>query len=160
MIVGSRVVFDCNTLLQAVSSPAGPAGRCVQLALDSKLDLFLSPTVLSELRRVAGRPKVIAKLHLVPERFEKFVAAIEMAGIVLESVDEMFSYARDPADAHYVNLALAAGAHSIISRDRDLLDLMTATLVEAIDFRSRFPRLRILDPVQFLREFDAESPSS
>ena len=55
-----RVVFDCNTLLQGLASPGGPAGRCVQLALDGKVSLFVSPAVVEELRDVASRPKVFA----------------------------------------------------------------------------------------------------
>jgi predicted nucleic acid-binding protein len=53
-----RVVFDCNIFLQAIASPDGPAGRCVQLAIDGLVDLFLSPTVLVELRDVASRSGV------------------------------------------------------------------------------------------------------
>jgi predicted nucleic acid-binding protein len=101
MITGHRVVFDCNTFLQALAAPNGPAGKCVQLAIDRKVDL------------------------------------------------------RDPDDAHYVNLALAADARLIVSRDRDLLDLMDSAKPEAAEFQSRFPALRILDPVGFLREIGA-----
>ena len=59
-----RVVFDCNTYLQALSAPDGPAGRCVQLAIDGRVSLFLSSEVIEELREVTARPKVIKKLRL------------------------------------------------------------------------------------------------
>jgi len=36
--------------------------------------------------------------------------------------------------------------------DKDLLDLMDSTKPQAADFQDRFPLLRILDPVSFLRE--------
>ena len=42
----TRVVFDCNTFLQGLAAPGGPAGRCVQLAIDGKISLFLSPAFL------------------------------------------------------------------------------------------------------------------
>lgn len=155
MTIGARAVFDCNTLLQALASPAGPAGGCVQLAVDGKIDLFLSPGVLEELRDVTSRPKVIAKLRLVPDRVEEFFEAIEIAATLLAGFPEVFLYARDPEDAHYVNLALAADARLIVSRDLDLLDLMDATKPEAGEFQRRFPNLRILDPVGFLREVGA-----
>ena len=49
-------------------------------------------------------------------------------------------------------LAVAADAKLIVSRDKDLLDLMDSAKPEAADFQARFPLLRILDPVLFLRE--------
>jgi putative PIN family toxin of toxin-antitoxin system len=152
MMADTRVVFDCNTLLQGLASPGGPAGRCVQLALDGEISLYVSPVVIEELRDVARRPKVIARLRLEAQRVLDFCEAIEIAATVLVGVPEVFSYQRDPDDAHYVNLALAADAKLIVSRDMDLRDLMDATKPEAAEFQRRFPLLRILDPVAFLHE--------
>ncbi|HEY8746916.1 MAG TPA: putative toxin-antitoxin system toxin component, PIN family [Tepidisphaeraceae bacterium] len=155
MTTGNRVVFDCNTFLQALGSPNGPAGQCVQLAIDGRINLFVSPSVLEELRDVTGRPKVIEKLHLVAARVEGLFEAIEIAATLLDGFPEVFTYPRDPDDAHYINLALAADAKLIVSRDKDLLDLMDSTKPEAVEFQKRFPSLRILDPVGFLHEVSA-----
>jgi predicted nucleic acid-binding protein len=73
----------------------------------------------------------------------------------MEDFPLVFSYQRDPDDAHYVNLAIAAQAELIVSRDRDLLDLMDPTKPEAADFQRRFPQVRIVDPVGFLVEIEA-----
>jgi predicted nucleic acid-binding protein len=70
-----------------------------------------------------------------------------------------FSLPRDPKDAPYVDLAVASNAGYLVSRDKDLLELMQD---EA--FRRRFPNLKILEPVSFLREIarlaDEEPPKS
>lgn len=137
MTATTRVVFDCNTYLQALAAPEGPAGQCVQLAIDAKVNLFISPIVLEELREVTSRPKVTTKLHLVADRVEEFFEAIEIAATVLTGFPEVFSLQRDPDDAHYVNLALAADAKLIVSRDKDLLDLMDSTKPEAAEFQKR-----------------------
>jgi putative PIN family toxin of toxin-antitoxin system len=150
---GTRVVFDCNTFVQALGAPDGPAGRCVQLAFDGRIQLFISPAVIDELREVTRRPSVIAKLGLVSERVDDFIEAVEVAATLLDGFAETFRYERDPDDAHYVNLALAADAKLIVSRDKDLLELMDVSKPGARDFQLRFPTLRILDPVTFLREF-------
>ena len=55
---------------------------------------------------------------------EEFFQTIQISATILEAFPELFAYARDPDDAHYVNLALAADAKLIVSRDKDLLDLM------------------------------------
>jgi len=59
-----RVVFDCNTLVQAVGSPEGPAGRCVQFALQGRILLIISPVVLTELREALRRPKLMAEVEV------------------------------------------------------------------------------------------------
>ena len=146
-----RVVFDCNVYLQAIGSPNGPAGRCLQLALDREVTLFTSPKVLEELREVAARPRLAAKFRFTPERLENVITAIEIAATSVESFVESFAYDRDPDDAHYVNLALAAGAEFIVSRDRDLLDLGNSTVPLGRTFALQHPELSIVDPVEFLQ---------
>jgi len=131
-----RVVFDCNTLLQAFASPNGPAGKCVQLAINGDVSLFISSTVLDELRDVTSRPRLMAKLALVDKRVAEFVERLSIAATLLADFPEIFRYSRDPDDAHYVNLALAAGAKLVVSRDKDLLDLMTAVAPEALQLSS------------------------
>jgi putative PIN family toxin of toxin-antitoxin system len=150
-----RVVFDCNVFLQAMSDTGAPSGQCVKLAFEGKAELFISRFVINELRRVTTRPKVVAKLRLSSDRIDQFLTAIERVATLIVNVPEFFSYRRDPTDAHYINLALAANAKLIVSRDRDLLDLMDRTKPEAADFNNRFPQLQILDPVEFLREVSA-----
>lgn len=148
----TRVVFDCNFFVQALASADGPAGRCVQLAIDRAVRLFISSDVIRELREITARPRIVRKLKLIPDRIDEFIEAISKAATVLDGFPESFVYMRDPDDAHYVNLALAAGAKLIVSRDKDLLDLMDATYAESRQFRVRFPSLQIMNPVQFLRE--------
>ncbi|MBC7784802.1 MAG: putative toxin-antitoxin system toxin component, PIN family [Burkholderiales bacterium] len=146
------VVFDCNIYLQALANPVGPAGQCVALAIDKSLLLFISPYVLQEIREVATRPKLIAKLHLRPDRVQALLDNIPKFAVCIAAVPVTWGYERDPDDAHYVNLAIAAEAQLIVSRDKDLLDLMASHSPDARDLRSRFPSLRITDPVSFLNQ--------
>lgn len=136
MMGATRVVFDCNVFLQGLAAPEGPARRCVQLAIEGKVSLFISTSVLDELREVTSRPKVIAKLHLMAERVEEFLEAIQIAATLLDGFAETFEYSRDPDDAHYINLALAANARLIVSRDKDLcLTLWTEAERRGLTFR-------------------------
>ena len=150
MSQATRVVFDCNTFLQALSSPDGPAGKCFQLAVDGQVTLFISPAILDEFHDVSSRPRVVAKLRLRPDRVTEFSEAIQLVATILSDFPQPFAYARDPDDAEYVNLALAAQAALIVTRDNDLLDLMDVGRTEGNDFQARFPTLTILNSVQFL----------
>jgi len=52
----------------------------------------------------------------------------------------------------YLNLAVGTEAVFLVSRDNDLLDLMTDFTDEAKDSRRRYRRVNILNPVEFLEE--------
>jgi hypothetical protein len=41
-----KVVYDCNVYLQFLFNRNGPSGRCVSLALDGHVQLFVSDAVL------------------------------------------------------------------------------------------------------------------
>jgi predicted nucleic acid-binding protein len=55
----------------------------------------------------------------------------------------------------YINLAIVANATHLVSRDQDLLDLMTSTDV-ARQFRSRYPFLRIMKAADFIAEMESD----
>lgn len=62
-----------------------------------------------------------------------------------------FQLPRDPKDEKYINLAVEAEADYIVTRDKDLLDLMTGIDIESKEFRQRFRPLRMVEPIKFLR---------
>lgn len=146
-----RVVFDCNIFLQAVSNRLGPSGECVRKALEARVQLYTDETILAEVREVAARPNVQRKLRLMSERVDELISDIRKVAILIQDAPCVFYYPRDPDDAHYIDVAAAADAELVVSRDRDLLDLMGSG-ADADAFKQQFPRLRILDPASFLRE--------
>ena len=149
---GWRVVYDCNIYVQALINIGGPAGRCVEKALAGDVELFITPFILDEIRE--SYQKIPAKYGVTREQTAKLAIGVAAIATNIINVPAVFTYDRDPDDAHYVNVALAADAKLVVSRDRDLLDLMDEKRQEALDFKSRFPGLRILEPVQFLQEIE------
>jgi putative PIN family toxin of toxin-antitoxin system len=147
-----RVVFDCNVFIQAVLS-AGPAFRCLALIEERRIELLLSPDVLAEARDVLYRPKLRRKNpQMTSERVERLLAFIAHHGVVIEHIAKITSFPRDPKDEPYLNLSIAGKAHYLVSRDRDLLDLMTNS-PEAQDFQRMHPGLKILSPEALLGVF-------
>lgn len=145
-----RVVFDCNVYLQAILSRRGPAWACVCLVLDSRLTLITSTEVLSELRSMPAHPALRRFPLLTPSVIETFIAELLSVAVVLDDAPRVFVLPRDPKDAHYVDLAIASRAAIITTRDRDLLDLMTASDPVSIDFRKRFSSIRVLSPADLI----------
>jgi putative PIN family toxin of toxin-antitoxin system len=147
------VVFDCNIFVQALLKPNGPAGACKQVVDEGAVTLFVSPQVLTEVAEVLARPRIrqlAAALTLT--RIEAFFENITAKAVSITNVPAEFLFERDPKDEPYVNLAIVAGANYLVSRDRDLLDLMTLEGAGHA-FRQRYPTLTILDPVAFLQAF-------
>lgn len=149
-----RAVYDCNVYVQSLLNPDGPAGSCVRRAIENKVALFLSAQILAEIRDAPNKPAP-RRLGVTSERTETLIENLLKVATLVVHVPTVFSYERDPDDAHYIDLALATSTTFIVSRDRDLLDLMDSANLDAVGFRRRFPSLRILDPVRFLRELDA-----
>ncbi|MGL4512429.1 MAG: putative toxin-antitoxin system toxin component, PIN family [Lacipirellulaceae bacterium] len=153
-----RVVFDCNVYFQALISPNGPAGRLFAMAAVRRVHLFASAYVLNELRELTADERIQKKYRLAAELLGEFFDSIGAAATVVESVPRVFEFPRDPDDAHYVDLALAAGAKLIVSRDKDLLSLADGTSPEGSDFHRRFPGLAVLTPTELLTLLDEARP--
>ncbi len=66
-------------------------------------------------------------------------------------VPRHFLYPRDPKDEKYLNLAIEVAAAYLVSRDKDLLDLMTSDAAACQGFRQRFPSLQIIEPLSLLQ---------
>lgn len=147
-----RVVFDCNIFVQALINIAGPAGRCVRKATDGAFQLFTSNFILDEVRE--SHYKIPRKYGVTAEQTRAMAAGIARIAVIVDQVPPVFVYDRDPDDAHYINLAIRTDAKLIVSRDKDLLDLMNPAQATARSFQKRFPLLRIIDPVTLLHELE------
>lgn len=142
-----RAVFDCMVFLQGAARPQGPARGCFRLVDEGAVILCVSPDILAEVRDVLTRPKTQQKFPLLsPEAVETFVQNAGSKAVVVSEVPRVFPLERDPKDEPYLNLALATGAQYLVSRDKDLLDLM-----KDAGFRQSYPGLTILDPAAFLQ---------
>jgi putative PIN family toxin of toxin-antitoxin system len=142
-----RAVFDCMVFLQGAGRPAGPAA-CLRLVDEVRITLCVCAEILAEVRDVLTRPETPRRFPgLSAEWAESFVEHLELKGVLFADVPHAVRLQRAPEDEPYVNLAIAAGAKYLVSRDLDLLDLMKDD-----GFRRRYPGLLILEPVALLRE--------
>ena len=128
-------VYDCNVFAQSLINPRGPAGACVAAAQAGEVIVFVRDYVLLEIRELPA--KLPARLSVTAERVEHLIVDIARYARLVTNVPSVFTYPRDPDDAHYVDLAIATGSNLIVSRDRDLLDLMNNANAEGTFLRSR-----------------------
>jgi putative PIN family toxin of toxin-antitoxin system len=146
-----KAVFDCGVFLQGLISKSGPAVACIELVEQGKVKLFVSEETLAEIKDVLSRPRLRRKNpDLTDEKVEKLIEMLLDKGEFIKKVPQHFAYSRDPDDEPYINLAIEANAVFLVSRDNDLLNLMTDYTDECKDFRRRFRGLKIVNPVEFL----------
>jgi len=147
-----RVVFDCVVFLQAALREQSPAGACLDLALAFDVELVISAQVVKELIYILNRSDIRRKFkQLTDQRVKQIINEVTQMAHYVSDVPERYVLRRDTKDSAYINLALAANAWYLVTRDNDLLDLMDESRPESVDFRRQFPDLQIIDPVELLR---------
>ena len=137
--------------LQAAAKPLGPAAALLELVEIGTLELFVSEACLDEIRDVLARPSLQRKFpSLTNSTVSDFLERVQLCSVLTKVVPNLFTLDRDPKDAKYVNLAIAAGADFLVTRDNDLLELrkqgspLLPTL-EQLDLQCK-----IVDPFQML----------
>ena len=113
------IVFDASTIVGAALKADSIPERALQRA--EEVEVFaLSPAVDAEIADVLNRPKFA---RVIPaERRQHFLEMLRSTAIWFAPTRRVRD-CRDPKDDKYLELALAAGAATIVSSDDDLLVL-------------------------------------
>lgn len=109
----------------------------------------MSRDLLTEWADVVSRPQIVRKLGLVEKTTVEFTAELSALAMLID-VESVYQHPIDPKDTMVVNLAIAAGARVITSRDRHLLSLRDTSTPAGADFMARFGHIEILTPVELL----------
>ena len=102
-------------------APMGPQGR---LVFDPALDFewIASPDIVSEYQDVLSRPQLQQRFGQLADRgIVRLIERVARATIVVQTA--VPRVCRDPHDDRFLSAALAGGADTIVSEDRDLLSL-------------------------------------
>jgi putative PIN family toxin of toxin-antitoxin system len=133
-----NVVFDASSLVGALLKADSIPERALLLAR-SHDTICLSPAVEAEIRAVFSRPKF--HKHLAAGRGERILDLVTAAAVSV-TPRETVTDCRDAKDNKYLELALAAGAATIVASDDDLLVL------------SPWRGIRILTPAEYVKQFE------
>ena len=139
-------VFDCMVFVQAIAS-RGSAFRCLQHCIESLEPLFVSVDTLNELYAVLSRPELRRKLPgITPERVGALMHHLAEFAQKVDPVPLIMEFPPDPKDEPYLNLAIAANARDLVTRDKAMLRLNDPSNVLSRDLMTYHPALRILVP--------------
>ena len=111
-----KLVIDTNILINDAKSAQGAPAKLVRLAL-AQHRLVFSQATLSELRTRIYRPKFDCYISL--ESRESLLHDFNASALWVD-VGEPAVYCQDRDDDHFIELALKAQAHYLVSGDKDL----------------------------------------
>jgi len=113
-----RVVLDTNILISAFVFPGGAPEEVVRAALEQRIEMVTSPTLLAEFARVLA-----AKFGWDDAHVEEAVALVARNAVVVRPTTSVRVVRDDPADDRVLEAAAAGRADAIVSGDRHLLRL-------------------------------------
>lgn len=140
------VLVDTNVLVAALLRSGGPARAVLRACLTEQYQAVLGPALLAEYEDVLGRADLFSSSVLsAKERIDVFDGFLNRCRWV-----EVFYAWRpnlpDEADNHLIELAVAAQADAIVTRN--LRDVSRGEL--------KFPSLRVVTPEQCLEVFPCQ----
>ena len=147
-----RAVLDTVVFVQALISGRGTAAGCIDLLRAGRFILLMSDATFDELRNVPLRPRLTTKYPFITaEKVESFVTDIESFAVRIARPPAIFPLPRDSGDEPIIDLAVAGDAEFIVTwNERHLTYLMKQDTPEGREFCSRFPKIRIVSPPDFL----------
>jgi putative PIN family toxin of toxin-antitoxin system len=122
-----KAILDTNVLISTYVFPGGKPEAVYRLALEGRLEIGTSRTLLAEFGRILGQ-----KFGWIPDRVEAAVAQMTRIAPVVEPSEVVEVVSADPADDRVLEAARAFDADVIVSGDRHLLDLGTWSEIEII----------------------------
>ncbi len=132
-----KVVFDTNVLVSALNFPGGAPEVAYRLAVEGRLELVTTRTLLTELARV-----LTEKLGWDNPRCEEAVSQVVRLGRVVETAETIKEIAEDPSDDRVLEAAADGKVDAIVSGDRHLLRLRS------------WRDIRIVSPAALVAEFE------
>lgn len=120
-----RAVLDTTVLVSAFLSarPGGAAFELLQFAYQERFELVLSEPILTEVADVLlTRPHLRTRYRYTDNAVATYVNGLRRAATLVSDLPQL-SVVRDKADDIILATAVAASAHHLCTRDRDLLDL-------------------------------------
>ncbi|MEE9584603.1 MAG: putative toxin-antitoxin system toxin component, PIN family [Candidatus Brocadiales bacterium] len=134
-----KVVYDTNVVVSGLLNEEGIPASLLDLALQRKVELFLSPHLLEEYKGVLTRSKFGFSGVLV----SRFLVQLKRNGVLVEPETSLRVLKKDPDDNRILECALEAKASYIITGN-----------IRHFPFK-RFRSSKIVSPTKFWEVYKA-----
>ena len=133
-----RVVLDANVLISALISSNGIPARILDAWLQGQFQLFVSPPIVKEIRRVLQYPRIAERLKVgeADLLIKKLAAMAEW----VKGNEPLNVLTRDPSDEFYLSCAVDAKCNYLVTGNYDHFE----------EAGSEFLGVKIVKPSQFI----------
>ena len=133
-----RVVLDANVLISALISSNGIPARILDAWLQGQFQLFVSPPIVKEIRRVLQYPRIAERLKVgeADLLIKKLAAMAEW----VKGNEPLNVLTRDPSDEIYLSCAVEAKCNYLVTGNYDHFE----------EAGSEFLGVKIVKPSQFI----------
>lgn len=138
------IVIDTNILVAALQNQGGTARNILRLCLSGQVQAVLGAALFAEYEDVLGRHRLFENSKLSLQEREQVLNGFLSVCKWCEVFYAWRPNLPDEADNHLIELAVAARAQFIVTRN--LKDLTNGELI--------FEHLRVVSPERFLEIFD------
>lgn len=132
-----KVVIDSNIYISGILFSGNPR-IILDLAIKGKIQVYISPDILSELKDVLSKKK----FSFSPNIIQSIIGEIESITTLIVPLKKHNIVTRDIDDNIIVDCAIESNAEFIITGDNDLLSL------------KEFKNVKIIKPVDFLELYE------
>jgi len=129
-----KVVLDSNIFISGIIFGGNPR-KIIELVIEGKIQLFISPDILREIKEVLERDKFGFSTAITPQ----VVHEIELMSYIVEPGISHSVVERDNDDNIIIDCAVEAGAEYVVTGDNDLLSLR------------QYNNIQIVTPADFLK---------
>jgi putative PIN family toxin of toxin-antitoxin system len=117
-----KVVLDANVWISALLWGGKPA-KIIKAAEELKFVVLFSEEIIGEISKVLSYPRIAEVYQATGLRHEDLIEAVLKVGKFVQVKQKVDVVVDHPADDKFIECALEAGAHYIISGDKHLLKL-------------------------------------
>ena len=120
---GVPVESHISVFVSAFLAETGAAARVLDMALTDSVSLVVSETIIAETGKVLTYDRIRQRHTYTDDEVQGFCAKLGEAFTLLTACPPVTGICRDPHDDMVLACALAAEAHYLVTRDKDLLVL-------------------------------------
>ena len=136
------IVIDTSVLVSAMLGPRGASREVIRGALDGRYTPAVGQALFAEYEAAIAKPSLFEKCPLTEHERQEILDALRATCRWTRIYFGWRPNVRDETDNHVVELAIAAGANAIVTRN----------LRDFAGMEVRFESLRIAAPEVFIRE--------
>ncbi len=120
-----RAVLDSTVLVSAFLTPGGAADAVLQGGIEDRFTCILAEEILEETIRRLHAPRLQQRYGYATSDIEVYRVALWASFTLVAGLPFLTGIVQDPNDDMVVACAVAGAASHIVTRDLDLLSLVT-----------------------------------